>query len=149
MALRAGIWSIIECRSPAALIVAADSWVSAGCVRDLLRMSGGGPITDPGEAGVALLIEPMRSAISRGAPVLAELALGGGGAAPAEPSHHAMLGDCQAADALLALAMRIRQGAGEASFVACEVDQVPVNIGVRSSDSASCYPSVDKDENDV
>jgi hypothetical protein len=112
-------------------------------------MSGGAPITDPGEAGVALLIEPMSSAISRGAPVLAELFLGQGCSTAAVPAHHEMLGDCKAADALLAMAMRVRQGAGEASFVAREDDQVPVNVGVRISDSASCYPLVDKDEKHV
>ena len=66
-ALRAGMWSIREGRCPAALVVAADSWVSVGAVRDLLRMAGGQSIPSPGEAGVALLIESLESARNRGA----------------------------------------------------------------------------------
>jgi len=149
MAMRAGVWSIREGRSSGALVLAADSWVSAGCVRDLLRMANGEQIVSPGEAGVAVFIESLSSAKQRGAKVLATVDVSAGSGAVCEVTHHASLGDCKAADALLGLAMRVRQGPGQEVFVAQEQGQPPIAVGLTIEKSASCYSDERKVLNDV
>jgi 3-oxoacyl-(acyl-carrier-protein) synthase len=139
-ALRSAIWSIREGRAPAALAVAADSWVSAGAVRDLLRMSGGDPIPAPGEAGVAFLIETYQTASERGASVFATLDTPEGVPSISAPSHHSSIGDCRAADALLAVALQISGGPSDTVIGACERGQPAVGVGVTIKPDFACYP---------
>jgi 3-oxoacyl-(acyl-carrier-protein) synthase len=139
-ALRAGIWSVRENRCNGALIVASDSWVSTGAVRDILRMSGGEPISPPGEAGVAILIESASSAAARGAPVLATVNTDAGHARrAAEGEHHAALGRCNAADGLLSVALAIVGRASERWVSAQEPGQPPVGVRVHVSSTNACY----------
>ena len=139
-ALRSAIWSLREGRVPAALVVAADTWVSAGGVRDLLRMSSNQVITPPGEAGVALFLETAESAKQRGAPVYAVLDLAPPVTTLATPTHHEQLGDCKAADALLALVLRIGGGPGEATITAVEPGQPALGVRVSVESDFACYP---------
>ena len=59
-ALRMGLLAVAEGRCPAALVVLADSLVSAEVVRDRARM---GLNESVGEAGVALLLLPAAEAV--------------------------------------------------------------------------------------
>jgi len=139
-ALRAGIWSVREGRCPAALVVAADTWVCAGSVRDLLRVSGGQPIEAPGEAGVALLIESAESAKARGAAVLAELGTARPPAAKPSPIvHHPVLGDCKAADGLLAVALHICDRNPSAWVEGQDLGQPAVGVRVKVGQDHACY----------
>ncbi len=149
MALRAAIWSIREGRSVGALVLAADSWVSAGCVRDLLRMSKGGPIDSPGEAGVALLVESVASAKARGADILADVDVHRGTEMPRSRTHHPHLGDCKAADALLALALRVGHGSDREIFAAEETGQPRVAVSLGHDESVACYADERKGINNV
>jgi 3-oxoacyl-[acyl-carrier-protein] synthase II len=144
-ALRTGFWTIKEGRAVAALVVASDSWVSAGAVRDLLRMSGGKGITPPGEAGVALLLEPYGLAKARGARIYAEIATLRHVTSVAIPPHHAHLGDCRAADALLAVALQICDGPGKTEIAACEPGQPMIGVSVSVDAAFTCYDGADMD----
>ena len=144
VALKSAIWAIKEGRSPAALVVAADTWVSAGAVRDLLRMSGGDPICAPGEAGVALLLETHASATARGAPVFASVELLSGTVRPQILAHRESLGHCGAADALLGVAMAISGGPGERVIAAAEPGQPPVGVQLSIRTGFACYPLGEK-----
>ena len=139
-ALRAAMWSIREGRCDAALVVAADSWVSVGCVRDRLRMAGGNPIHSPGEAGVALLIESMASAKHRRAAVYARVdsARRGTDTVMLE-AHYAALGCCQAADGLLAAALRIAMGGPGGWVAAQDPGHPPVGVSVDLDGGDACY----------
>ena len=97
-ALREAIYAIVEGRAPAALVGGADSQVDLGSARDRLRMGKAGP---PGEAGAAVLLEPCEGVPAT--PPLAVLSLPGCGPSRALSAHHAALGDCGAADGVLAL----------------------------------------------
>lgn len=100
-ALRMGIQAVAEGRCPLALVVAADSWVDAGSLRDHARLGRTAP---PGEAAAAVLIGPAQSH----GPHLVDQGAGAG--AQEQPwSHWAALGQCGAADPLLALVL----GAGQ------------------------------------
>ena len=139
-ALRAGIWSIREGRSPAALVVAADSWVSIGAVRDRLRIAHGRPIRSPGEAGVALLIESLASARARGASVLAVVDTDRKDAAGLSPDgHFDALGQCQAADALLALALQIGSDPRHVWIEDAETEQPSVGVRIEVSSGNAWY----------
>jgi len=149
MAMRAGIWSIRERRSVGALVLAADSWVSAGCVRDLLRLSKGERITSPGEAGVAVFIESLASAKQRGAKVLATVDVSSELESSRKMVHHGSLGDCKAADSLLGLALRVKQGPGREVYAAQELGQPPVAVGLSIEESMACYSAERKVLTDV
>ncbi len=118
-ALREAIAAVVEGRCPAVLAGASDSWVDGGSMRDRARL---GRFEPPGEAAVVLRLEP------EDAPGVAGRALfllerGAAGLDPAPPpAHRAALGDCGAADALVALILELRGvigGDGEGSC--CEV----------------------------
>lgn len=103
VALRAAMHAVHEGRCPAALAGAADSQVDGGSIRDRARLGEPRPA---GEAAVVLRIEP------EGSPgALFHLADAGAGFSldlpeqPTERPHHAALGECGTADALLALAL--------------------------------------------
>jgi 3-oxoacyl-[acyl-carrier-protein] synthase II len=139
-ALRAGIWSVREGRSPAALVVAADTWVCAGSVRDLIRVSGGEAIEPPGEAGVALLIESAESARARGAKVLAEVGTDRPpGMEASFPEHHSALGDCKAADGLLAVALHICERRSSVWVEGKDLGQPAVGALVGVEPGFACY----------
>jgi 3-oxoacyl-(acyl-carrier-protein) synthase len=139
-ALRAGIWSVREGRSPAVLVVAADSWVCAGSVRDLIRVSGGEAIEPPGEAGVALLIESAESARARGAKVLAEVGTDRPpGMEASSPAHHSALGDCKAADGLLAVALHICERCSSVWVEGKDLGLPAVGALVRVEPGFACY----------
>lgn len=98
-ALREGIAAVAEGRSPAVLAGAVDSWVDGPSQRDWLRM---GKVSPPGEAAIVFLLQP------EGHPqALFHLERGRCGVGGRHPftAHHGLLGDCGAADALLALLM--------------------------------------------
>ena len=141
-ALRAAMWALEAGRCSAALVVGADSWTSAGAVRDLLRESAGAMIPPPGEAGVALVIE--RASDARRTP-LGELGVAQQPGPPSLPRHHAALGDCKAADALLALALRVGGGPGREQFVAAEAGQPAVGIDLCITSDSACYPAHSQD----
>lgn len=140
-ALRAAVWSIHEGRCDAALAVAADTWVSAGAVRDLLRSSNGHMIAAPGEAGVALLLESVESATARGAPIYARISTQRNSAedAPLE-GHRDYLGHCHAADALVAIGMSIIERAPAVWVSAQETTQPAVGVAVSVEPEFACYP---------
>ncbi|MEC8194037.1 MAG: beta-ketoacyl synthase N-terminal-like domain-containing protein [Myxococcota bacterium] len=141
-ALRAAIWSIHEGRCDAALVVASDTWVSAGAVRDLLRASGGAPIESPGEAGVALLVESLASASARKAAVFARIGTARGGAPVNDPTRHRdRVGHCHAADAMMAVAFCIGRRAPSAWVEAQEGSQPAVGVSVAVDDGHACYDS--------
>jgi 3-oxoacyl-(acyl-carrier-protein) synthase len=145
-ALRAGIWSIREQRCTAALVVASDSWVSTGAVRDLLRMSGGAPIPPPGEAGVAILIESASSAAARGANVLGAVDTDMADATEGhQGEHHAALGRCNAADGLLAVALSVVGRASKRWVSAQEPGQPAVGVRVHVSSANACYAPASED----
>ena len=100
MALREGMYAVLEGRAPAALVGGADSQVDLGSARDRLRMGHRGP---PGEAGSAVLLEPFEGEPSSA--TLAVLSLSGCGPVRSLSAHHAGLGDCGAADGVLALVL--------------------------------------------
>ena len=100
MALREGMYAVLEGRAPAALVGGADSQVALGSARDRLRMGHRGP---PGEAGSAVLLEPFEGEPSSA--TLAVLSLSGCGPVRSLSAHHAGLGDCGAADGVLALVL--------------------------------------------
>ena len=139
-ALRAGVWSVREGRCPAALVVAADTWVCAGSVRDLLRVSGGEAIESPGEAGVALLIESRSSAMARGAVILAEVGTHRPPEVEVSPmDHHRTLGDCKAADGLLAVALHICERRGSVWVEGQDLGQPAVGALVGVDAGFACY----------
>ncbi len=137
-ALRSAIWAVEDGRCSAALVVAADSWTSAGAVRDLLRMANGGPIDAPGEAGVALLLERGDGTSGRS---LAEVRVALTPGVPHATPHRASLGDSKAADALMALALTVAAGSGSSHFLAQEGCQAPVGIDLVMSPDLACYDS--------
>ena len=138
-ALRAGMWSVVEGRADAALISAADTWVSQGAVRDLHRMVSNRLPHAPGEAGVALLIEDEGAARGRGAQILGRLSFDTSGGSSSESIHREALGDCHAADGLLSVALSIC-GRKSASFVmAKEENQPAVGVLVEVDDDFACY----------
>ena len=95
-ALREGIASVAEGRSPAALVGAVDSWVDGPSQRDWVRLGRQDP---PGEGAVVFRLEPV------GHPdALFELERHGVGVAsqPTSSPHRARIGHCGAADALFA-----------------------------------------------
>ncbi len=100
-ALRAGYWAVVEGRCPAALIGGADSSVELGAARDRLRRGRSGP---PGEGAAALLLCPLSDAV---API-ATLSLSPTGSAL--PDHRSQLGDCGAAEGILALTIAVLAG---------------------------------------
>ena len=136
-ALRAAIWAIESGRCGAALVVGADSWTSAGAVRDLLRGSGGTSIEPPGEAGVALLLERQDRASRI---PYARVGLIPEPGLPSISRHHDTLGDCKAADALLAIGLRIGGGIGRQQFVAAEEGQPPVGVDLCITPECACHP---------
>lgn len=98
-AVREGIAAVAEGRSPAVLAGAVDSWVDGPSQRDWLRMGKKSP---PGEAAIVFRLEPY------GHPnALFHLERGpcGSGSRANFGGHHAFLGDCGSADALLSLLM--------------------------------------------
>ena len=150
IALRAAMWSVRESRCDAALVVAADSWVSVGGVRDLLRMAGGKPILSPGEAGVALLIESGACAQQRDARVLATLDTQQLGAPPiALLAHAPALGQCHAADALLAVALAVREPNTAGWVEASEPDQPFIGVRIDTSDYVAWYAPKIQGDSDV
>jgi 3-oxoacyl-(acyl-carrier-protein) synthase len=100
-ALRMGIQAVAEGRCPLALVVAADSWVDAGSLRDHARL---GRTSPPGEAAAAVLIGPARQS----GPHVVDCGAGAGQAAT-EWGHWSSLGQCGAADPLLALVLGAQQ----------------------------------------
>ena len=115
MALDAAWWALVEGRAPAALAGGADSGVDLGSARDRLREGATGA---PGEAGVALRIEPEAAAIARGVaplgwiePLSPEAAAG---AVDVGPSLRRSIGDCGAAEAGLCVLVALLGGLGPA-----------------------------------
>ncbi|MFT5682364.1 MAG: 3-oxoacyl-(acyl-carrier-protein) synthase [Myxococcota bacterium] len=100
-ALRAGYWAVIEGRCPAALVGGADSSVELGAARDRLRRGRTGP---PGEGAAAFLLQPIAEAT---API-ALLSLTAPGSDV--PDRRVQLGDCGAAEGILALAIAVLSG---------------------------------------
>ena len=145
-ALRAAIWALEAGRCDAALVVGADSWTSAGAVRDLLRIADGAPIQPPGEAGVALLLERAGETIG---PSYAEVRLTQEHGPVSVYGHHRVLGDCKAADALLALGLRVGGGPGRAQFVAAEEGQSAVGVDLFITPEFACYPAHSMDVGDA
>jgi 3-oxoacyl-(acyl-carrier-protein) synthase len=141
-ALRAGMWSVLEGRADAALISAADTWVSQGAVRDLHRMASGTLPQAPGEAGVALLIEKESDARSRGTQIFGRLSFDGPFDSPHEPFHRASLGDCHAADGLLAVALSISSRKSQCIVTAKEAHQPAVGVMVEVDEDFACYAPV-------
>ena len=95
-ALREGIASVAEGRSPAVLVGAVDSWVDGPSQRDWVRL---GHTDSPGEGAVVFRLEPA------GHPdTLFELERLEAGASSAAGScgHRSLIGHCGAADALFA-----------------------------------------------
>jgi len=132
----AGIAAVAAGRCPAALIGGADSLIHTGLARDRLRL---GLNTPPGEAGVVLLIEPLPVAWERGGRIWAQVA----GVPDAEPDEdtalHAALGDCGAADGVLALALAVvhahRRGIGR---LVARADPGQPAIGIRVRPPGPC-----------
>jgi hypothetical protein len=100
-AVRAAYWAVAEGRSPAAIICGADSAVEFGAARDRLRQGRHGPA---GEGAAALRIEPLASATSP----LATLHLAAN--SRGLPDHRPQLGDCGAAEGLMAVAIAVLAG---------------------------------------
>jgi len=96
-ALREGIAAVAEGRSPAVLAGAVDSWVDGPSQRDWVRLGRSAP---PGEAAIVFRLEPQGH---QGALFELERGACGVGGRHAISAHHPFLGDCGAADALLAL----------------------------------------------
>ena len=90
-ALRAAMHAVDEGRCPAALCVVSDSHVDGASARDLARR---GIAVRPGEAAVALRIEPGEGLVDGG---------GGVGGRAVGYAHHADLGWCGTADPLVDL----------------------------------------------
>ena len=150
VALRAAIWSVRESRCDAALVVAADSWVSIGGIRDLLRMGDGTSILPPGEAGVAVLVESRASAKQRDARILATLDTQRVGAPPIDLLAHApALGQCHAADGLMALALRVGKPNATGWMEAREPDQPFVGVRIDPSDQVAWYAPKTQGDPDV
>ncbi len=145
-ALRAAIWALEAGRCDAALVVAADSWTTAGAVRDLLRMSRGQPIASPGEAGVALVVE---RGDSTARPAFGQISVATAPGMYETPGHRSRLGDCKAADALLALAIGVGDGPGRAQFVASEPGQPAIGIDLLITPEHACYPAESMDVDDA
>lgn len=125
-ALEGACWALVEGRAPAALVGAADSLVDLGSARDRLRLGAPGL---PGEAAVVMLLEPLSSAVARGAAPLAELAPLPGPRLGAPALHlRAALGDTGAAEGALALALEILAIAepADAGSTASEADAARV-----------------------
>ena len=137
-AIRAGAWAVLEGRSPAALVGAADSLCAGNNIRDRYRLPGPPP-PPVGEAGVILLIEPEAVAIARQARVLGWLRLPPMGTAGQTPMHHAQLGDCGAADGALAVALAVLRREPGLVLTASDLLQPasPVEISVESD--CACY----------
>lgn len=138
-ALRAGMWSVLEGRAEAALVSAADTWVSQGAVRDLHRMSAGTLPEAPGEAGVALLIEKEGAAVTRGAQIFGRLSFEGSVESTEKPFHRTSLGDCHAADGLLSVALGISSRKSQCWVTATEAHQPSVGVMVEVDDEHACY----------
>lgn len=139
-AARAAMWSVVEGRCSAALIVAADTWVAAGAVRDLLRAAEGGPIDAPGEAGVALLVETREAAAARSAPVFGSLRTSRGDAPLWNTAEHrTRLGHCHAADALLSVGMSVALRRPSTWVEAREGEQPSVGVAVAVQPSCAWY----------
>jgi len=98
-AVREGIAAVAEGRSPAVLAGAVDSWVDGPSQRDWRRL---GLESSPGEAAIVFRLEPEGHSEA-----LFHLERGpcGVGGRVGFKAHHGLLGDCGAADALLALLM--------------------------------------------
>ena len=138
-ALRTGMWTVLEGRAEAALISAADTWVSQGAVRDLHRMAAGTLPDVPGEAGVALLIEKESAAVGRGAQIFGRLSFDGSVESSDKPFHRTSLGDCHAADGLLTVALSISSRKSRCWVTAMEADQPSVGVMVEVDDDHACY----------
>lgn len=135
VALRSAIWSVREGRCPAALVGAADSRVDAAHVRDGFRQPPGAtPPIPPGEAGVMLLIEPEH----RAQRILARLELGDR-ASSESGGHHHQLGDCGAADALLAVALAIIRRESRHTTVAADPGQPELSVTVAVDPACAWY----------
>lgn len=100
-AARAAYWAVAEGRCPAAIISGADSAVELGAARDRLRQGRHGPA---GEGAAALRIEPLESAAAPLATLHLADAPGG------LPDHRALLGDCGAAEGIMALTIAVFAG---------------------------------------
>jgi len=137
VALNAALWAVGEGRCDVALAGAADSLVDLGSARDRLRDGRAGP---PGEAAVFLRLEALPLAWDRRAPILAMLE-------PADPyqpppgpvidqlAHHAAMGDCGAADGLLALVREVieaQRTTTHRTVVLADPDLPPVATRVRA-----------------
>ena len=94
-ALREGIASVAEGRSPAALVGAVDSWVDGPSQRDWARMQR---VDFPGEAAVVFRLEPLGHPQTL---FVVERKRCGHGGRKSATAHRALLGHCGAADALL------------------------------------------------
>jgi len=100
-AVRAAYWAVMEGRCPAAIISGADSAVELGAARDRLRLRRHGPT---GEGAAALRIEPLETASAPLATLRLTTTPGG------LPDHRPQLGDCGAAEGLMALTIAVFAG---------------------------------------
>ena len=141
VALRSAIWAVREGRVPAALVVAADSWTTQGAIKAWLSGVGSAD-QSPGEAGVALLIEPESSASARGADIFARLDLGVMPDAEEHPieGHHGSLGVCAAADGLLSVSLAIAARCACSVVRAQDPGQPPVEVSIEVESCFACYP---------
>jgi hypothetical protein len=139
-AMHAGWWAVFEGRCPAALIGAADSRTDAGTVRDRHRVRPGTSVPPPpGEAGIMLLIEPAEQVAKRGGAALATIALGADDVAVGCGDHHDRLGDCGAADAVLAVALAILRRDAQHTVAANDPGQPTQSISVAVDASCAWY----------
>lgn len=125
-ALVAGLQAVAEGRCPAALVGAADAQADRGSQRDRLRL---GRKTPPGEAAAAALLVPGDGPVRITVMSAAQAA-----DAVGTPAHHAGLGDCGAADGMVAVvlaAARVAAGFGPQQVAFADPGQPAV--GVRLS----------------
>jgi len=137
-AIRAGAWAVLEGRSPAALVGAADSLCAGGNIRDRYRLPGPPP-PPVGEAGVMLLIEPEAAALAREASVLGWLRLPSMGTAGQTARHHAQLGDCGAADGALAVALAVLRRESGLVLMAADAGHPAMSVEISVDKDCACY----------
>lgn len=139
-AMRAGCWAVLEGRVPAALVGAADSLTAGGNIRDRYRLGGAQP-SPVGEAGVMFLVETEAAAAERGAPIFGWFAVPPMGTPGRAVDHHTRLGDCGAADGVLALALAMLRRESRVTVAAADVGHPAMPLEISVDDACACYTS--------